>query len=116
MSSRASLKEISDRGLKIVVSELDVIDTSAPGDVAARDAEVASMYKDYLDVALANPATTTVITWGLADPDSWVSHYAIDEFKRADGLPPRPLPFDGELKPKPAYFAIADAFKAAPGR
>jgi endo-1,4-beta-xylanase len=110
------LKEVSDRGLKIIVSELDVIDTSAPGDVGARDAEVASMYKDYLNVALANPATKAVITWGLADPDSWVSHYAIDEFKRADGLPPRPLPFDGELKPKPAYFAIADAFKAAPGR
>jgi endo-1,4-beta-xylanase len=112
----AFLKEISDRGLAIMVTELDVIDSSAPGDIAARDAEVASMYKDYLSVALANPATKTVITWGLADPDSWISHYAIDEFRRADGLPPRPLPFDGEFKPKPAYFAIADAFKAAPAR
>jgi endo-1,4-beta-xylanase len=110
------LKEVSDRGLVIMITELDVIDSGAPGDVTARDAEVASMYKDYLSVALANPATKTVITWGLADPDSWVSHYAIDEFKRADGLPPRPLPFDGDFKPKPAYFAIADAFKAAPGR
>ncbi len=110
------LKEISDRGLQIIISELDVIDTSAPGDIAARDSEVASMYKDYLSVALANPATKTVITWGLADPDSWISHYAIETFKRDDGLPPRPLPFDGDLKPKPAYFAIADAFRTAPAR
>jgi endo-1,4-beta-xylanase len=110
------LKEVSDRGLGIMITELDVIDSSAPGDIAARDAEVASMYKDYLGVALDNPATRTVITWGLADPDSWISHYAIDEFRRPDGLPPRPLPFDGALKPKPAYFAMADAFRAAPAR
>jgi len=108
------LKEVSDRGLKIMITELDVIDTSAPSDIAARDAEVASMYKDYLGVALDNPATKTVITWGLADPDSWISHYGVEDFRRDDGLPPRPLPFDKDLKPKPAYFAIADAFRAAP--
>ena len=110
------LKEVSDRGLQIMVTELDVVDVGAPADVAARDAAVAAMYKDYLDVALANPATRTVVTWGLCDPDSWISHYNLDEFRRPDGLPPRPLPFDGDLKPKPAYFAIAGAFGAAPAR
>jgi endo-1,4-beta-xylanase len=110
------LKEVSDRGLAIMITELDVIDAGAPGDIAARDAEVASMYKDYLGVVLANPAAKTVITWGLADPDSWISHYSVDDFRREDGLPPRPLPFDGAFKPKPAYFAIADAFRSAPAR
>jgi len=112
----AFLKELSDRGLTILITELDVVDTTAPGDIAARDAEVASMYKDYLDVVLANPATKAVVTWGLTDADSWITHYNLDEFRRADGLPPRPLPFDGDMKPKPAYFAIADAFRAAPAR
>jgi len=110
------LKEISDRGLQIMLTEMDVIDVGAPSDPAARDAEVASMYKDYLDVALANPAVKTVVTWGLSDRDSWITHYNMDDFRRPDGLPPRPLPFDADLKPKPAYFAIAEAFKAAPGR
>lgn len=110
------LKEISDRGLQIMLTELDVIDAGAPTDVAARDAAVAAYYKDYLDVALANPAVKTVVTWGLSDRDSWITHYSLDEFRRADGMPPRPLPFDAELRAKPAYFAMAEAFKAAPGR
>lgn len=110
------LKEVSDRGLVVLLTELDVVDTSAPSDIAARDAEVAAMYKDYLDVALASPATKAVVTWGLSDPDSWISHNNEDDFRRSDGQPSRPLPFDKDLKPKPAYFAIAEALKAAPSR
>jgi endo-1,4-beta-xylanase len=110
------LKEIADRGLQVMLTELDVVDVGAPSDIPARDAEVASMYKDYLDVALASPAVKTVVTWGLSDHDSWITHYSVDDFRRPDGLPPRPLPFDKDLQPKPAYFAIAEAFKAAPGR
>jgi endo-1,4-beta-xylanase len=110
------LKEISDRGLQVMLTELDVVDVGAPSEIPARDAEVAAMYKDYLDVALASPAVKTVVTWGLSDRDSWITHYSVDDFRRPDGLPPRPLPFDKDLKPKPAYFAIAEAFKAAPGR
>jgi len=110
------LKELADRGIAVMVTELDVVDKTAPGDIAARDAEVASMYKEYLDVILASPATKAIVTWGIVDTDSWISHYYSDQFRRDDGLPPRPLPFDGDLKPKPAYFAIADAFRAAPAR
>jgi endo-1,4-beta-xylanase len=110
------LKEISDRGLQVMITELDVIDVGAPTDIAARDQAVAAFYKDYLDVVLANPATKTVVTWGLSDHDSWITHYSMDDFRRPDGQPPRPLPFDADLKAKPAYFAIADAFRAAPGR
>lgn len=110
------LKEIADRGLQVMITELDVIDVGAPSDVAARDAAVAAYYRDYLDVALANPAVKTVVTWGLSDHDSWITHYNLDEFRRPDGMPPRPLPFDTDLKPKPAYFAVAEAFKGAPAR
>jgi endo-1,4-beta-xylanase len=110
------LKEIGDRGLQVMITEMDVIDVGAPTDVAQRDAVVAGIYKDYLDVALASPAVKTVITWGLSDRDSWITHYNMDEFRRPDGQPPRPLPFDADLKPKPAYAALAEAFKAAPGR
>jgi len=110
------VKAVADRGLQVMLTEMDVIDVGAPSDPAQRDAAVASMYKDYLDAALSSPAVKTVITWGLSDHDSWITHYNLDEFRRPDGLPPRPLPFDADLKPKPAYFAIADAFKAAPGR
>jgi endo-1,4-beta-xylanase len=99
-----------------MLTELDVVDVGAPSDIPARDAEIAAVYKDYLDAALSSPAVKVVITWGLSDYDSWITHYNLDEFRRDDGLPPRPLPFDTDLKAKPAYFAMAEAFKAAPGR
>lgn len=110
------LKEIHDRGLQVMITELDVVDRAAPADIAARDAAVAAVYRQYLAVALDSPAVKTAITWGLADHDSWITHYNMDEFRRLDGLKPRPLPFDDDLKPKPAYTAMAEAFRAAPKR
>lgn len=110
------LKAISDRGLKILVTELDVIDRGSPSDIAKRDAEVAAMYKRYLEVVLDNKAATAVATWGLTDHDSWIARGDLPAFRRADGLPARPLPFDDHYGRKPAYFAVAEAFKAAPAR
>jgi endo-1,4-beta-xylanase len=99
-----------------MLTEMDVVDVGAPSDIAARDAAVAAVYKTYLDAALANPALKNVITWGLSDHDSWIVHTSEPDFQRDDGLAARPLPFDADLKPKPAYFAIAEALKAAPTR
>jgi len=110
------LKEISDRGVEIVISEMDVVDRGAPGEIKARDAEVAATYKTFLDVALENPAVKTVITWGLSDKDSWIVRGQEESFVRPDGLTPRPLLFDKEYHPKAAYAAMAEAFRAAPSR
>ena len=110
------LNELAARGLDIMITELDVIDRSAPADIAKRDAQVAASYRRYLDVALANRAVKAVITWGLSDRDSWITNGKYPETIRADGLTPRPLPFDVDYRPKPAYVAIAEALNAAPQR
>jgi endo-1,4-beta-xylanase len=109
------LKDLADRGLEIMLTELDVIDRLAPADITSRDAAVAETYRRYLDVALANKAVKTVVIWGLTDRNSWID-WVHESTKRADGLHPRPLPFDEEFRPKPAYFAIAEAFRRAPPR
>lgn len=110
------LGELAARGLEVMLTELDCIDKGAPGDIAARDAAVAAVYKRYLDVALASPAVTTVINWGLSDRNSWVISGNDPLARRDDGLRPRPLPFDTDLKPKSAYWAIAAALRNAPRR
>ncbi|MGE5271163.1 MAG: endo-1,4-beta-xylanase [Thiohalocapsa sp.] len=109
------LKELADRGLAIMLSELDVADRAAPADIVRRDAEVAAAYRRYLDVALANRAVTAVISWGLTDRDNWVNS-PHNRDRRQDGLPARPLLFDADYRPKPAYFTVAEALAAAPRR
>jgi endo-1,4-beta-xylanase len=110
------LEALAARGLEVMLTELDCIDKGAPSDIAARDRAVADAYRRYLDVALASPAVTTVINWGLSDRNSWVISGGDPLTKRDDGQRPRPLLFDTELNKKPAYWAVADALKNAPPR
>jgi endo-1,4-beta-xylanase len=108
------LDELAARGLEIMLTELDVVDKGAPSDIAARDAAVAGVYRRYLDVALANRAVSTVITWGVSDRMSWIVSVPDPLTKRDDGQRPRPLPFDADMRPKPAYDALAAALRSAP--
>jgi endo-1,4-beta-xylanase len=109
------LRALADRGVTIMLSELDVGDRAAPAAIPARDAEVARVYRRFLEVALANRAVTTVISWGLTDREPWTNS-SENRNRRTDGLPGRPLLFDAEYRPKPAYVAVAEALNAAPQR
>ncbi len=103
----AFLRDVAALGLRIFISELDVKDNNLIADTATRDQQVAAVYRDYLSVALAEPAVGAVITWGLSDKYTWVKTAA----PRGDGLPVRPLPLDSEMKRKAAWEAIAAAFR-----
>jgi endo-1,4-beta-xylanase len=114
---RRFFADIAALGLTIQITELDVTDEAAPADIAARDRLVADTYRRFLDAALDEPAVKMVVTWGLSDRHSWIVRHETNESKwRKDGLPSRPLPFDAELRPKPAFTAIAEAFAHAPAR
>jgi endo-1,4-beta-xylanase len=114
---RRFFAEIAALGLTIQITELDVTDENAPADIAARDRLIADTYRRFLDAALDEPAVKMVVTWGLSDRHSWIVRHETNELKwRKDGLPSRPLSFDADLRPKPAFTAIADAFAHAPAR
>jgi endo-1,4-beta-xylanase len=113
---RAFLKEIASRGLKILITELDVMDLGLPSDITRRDQMVADIYARFLRVALDEPAVKSVVVWGLSDRYTWLTPHSSPGYARPDGLPTRPLPFDDAFRPKPAFFAIANALKAAPSR
>jgi endo-1,4-beta-xylanase len=111
---RRFLSDLAGFGLTLHVTEFDICDRTLPSGIAARDAAVATITKQYFDVVLDEPALRTVITWGLYDPASWMLHDRAAQ--RLDGLAPRPLPYDSFLQPKPMRAAIAAAFRAAPHR
>ncbi len=114
---RRFLADIAALGLTIQITELDVTDEDAPADIATRDRLIADTYRRFLDAALDEPAVKMVVTWGLSDRHSWIVRRETNPSRwRKDGLPSRPLPFDAELRPKPAFSALADAFRNAPAR
>ena len=114
---RRFFADLAGLGLTIQITELDVTDERAPADEALRDRLVADTYSRFLDAALDEAAVKMVVTWGLSDRHSWIVRRETNDSKwRSDGAPSRPLPFDAELKPKPACEAIANAFRHAPAR
>lgn len=110
----AFLRDVASLGLSIFITEFDVVDRELPAPVAKRDEAAARAARDYLAVALAEPAVRLLVTWGVSDADNWVD--GNEQFRRRDGLPARPNPYDDAFCPKPLRAAIADALRAAPDR
>jgi endo-1,4-beta-xylanase len=99
------LSEIEKLNLQVFVTELDVDDSFMPADIPERDRQVADLYRSFLENILRHNSVKAVLTWCLSDRDSWLQNFR----PRKDALPQRPLPFDAELNPKPAFFALRDA-------
>lgn len=101
---QAFLSEVVALNLDVLITELDVIDYELPADVGERDARVAAIARDYLETVCEVVSPKAILTWGLSDRYTWVPTW----FKRRDGLPNRPLPFDADLKRKPLFDVIED--------
>jgi endo-1,4-beta-xylanase len=104
------LLEIEKLNLQVFVTELDVDDSLMLADIPERDRQVAELYRSYLENILRHNSVKAVLTWCLSDRDSWLQNFR----PRKDGLPQRPLPFDAQLNPKPAFFALRDSLASKP--
>jgi endo-1,4-beta-xylanase len=106
------LSQISDMGLKILVTEMDIRDFNLPNDIATRDQAIADLYYRYLTTVLEHKTVVAVLTWGMSNKYSWTATFN----PRADHAPVRPLPYDADMNPSPAWNAIAQALDNAPPR
>ena len=106
------LHAVEDLGLSILITELDVDDHALPANISVRDALVARQYYNYLSFILQFKSVKTVLTWGLTDRFTWLSKYS----PRKDGQPVRPLLYDADLRPKPAFDAVLRTVNEAPMR
>lgn len=96
----------------LLITELDVNDKDMPADIEARDAQVAAIAREYLDLMLSYRELDQVLCWGMVDKYSWLQGFS----PRADGTPQRPTAYDATYGAKPLREAIGAAFEAAPGR
>jgi endo-1,4-beta-xylanase len=106
---RDFLREVADLGLELQVTELDVDDQQMAGDAAQRDRRTAEIYARFLETALGASRLRMLNTWGLSDRYTSKSFL----FPRSDGAPVRPLPFDADLREKPAALRLRAAFHKA---
>lgn len=107
------IESLRQMGLEVFVTEMDVNEDDLPfDDVAQRDAAVARTYREFLDVALANPAVKAVLTWGISDRRTWLNESQSHQRKHPNRQQ-RALPFDRDYRPKDAFFAIRDSFDAS---
>ncbi len=107
---RPAMQELATLGLPIRVSELDV-SFQAPGREFLSPAKKLGLQaRLYAEVAggfleLPRHQQLAFVVWGLDDKRSWL------RYRTSGGDPSdRPCPFDDEERPKPAFFALADAF------
>ena len=106
-------------GLQVFLTELDVNDDGLPEEpVEQQDRDVAAVYRHYLDAMLKEPAVRAMLTWGVADEQSWLQGERWRSKHPERGQ--RPLPFlvdeEGAYRAKPAYFAMRDAIEGAKAR
>lgn len=109
---RKFLDDVSAMGYGLLITEFDINDKSAPGDIATRDRTVADLGRRYFDIMLSYKATRYIMAWGLVDKYSWLQEF----IPRADGLSQRCAPYDDNFQPKPLRDAMAAALAAAPAR
>jgi endo-1,4-beta-xylanase len=92
----ANMQRLGELGMEVVISEMDVqICTSDVGAQSTR-------FHDIVADCVAAPTCTAVTVWGVPDKYSWRNGQAC--------AMPRPLLFDDNYAPKPAYTGLLDAF------
>jgi len=113
---RELLSGAKDLGLQVFLTELDVKDDGVTlDDTAERDKIVAEVYRSYLTAALDGPEVKAVLTWGASDKNTWLNNGTKFRKQHPDRLQ-RPLPFDPDYAPAPAFFAMRESFDKAKNR
>jgi len=102
--------ELHAHGLKVLVTELDIMDQDLPGPQHKRDEIIATQVGDLLAAVTAPGPLDALLTWGICDRYSWIPY----AFPRRDGLPNRPLPLDREFRRK-SFMDVIDRFTGKEG-
>lgn len=101
------VRRLKALGVEVAITEMDV-PTGPSRDLAAQ----ASIYRSVVDECVA-AGCEEVTTWGASDRSTWLDR---EPTRRnipslsAFALPSRPLLFDEQLQPKPAYEALVNLF------
>lgn len=103
------IREVGAMGLEVYITEMDVNCRGLKQGPAGRDAAVAEVYGNYLDLVLAEPNVPMVLTWGITSAHCWTNQLDQRIQRWADFARQRPLPFDDDFNPTPAFWRLRGA-------
>jgi endo-1,4-beta-xylanase len=98
----ANIRRLTALGLRVEISEMDVQIGELPGTLQERLETQRLIYHDIIAACLKEKGFTDITFWGFMDADSWIRSF----FNEPDE---RPLLFDENFEPKPAYWGVMEA-------
>jgi endo-1,4-beta-xylanase len=108
------IRTCAQMNLQVFVTEMDVnchgvdLDPNV-SENEALDKIVAGIYRDYLGRVLAEPNVPIALTWGITSAYSWLNSPWAAYDRLPHGARQRPLPFDDDFNPTPAFFSLRAA-------
>lgn len=107
------IREVRKMSLDVYITELDVNTRGLEGGPEAQDYAVAQVYRNYLGLVLPEPNVPVALTWGITDAHTWLNESKQPWALREDGARQRPLPFDDDMQPSPAFAALRTAIDSS---
>jgi endo-1,4-beta-xylanase len=98
-----NMQRFREVGIEVYVTEFDVNMNDVKANAKEKNQKEADIYYDMARACIESKACISFALLGITDKETWYNYMGLSD--------PRPLPFDKNYKPKPAYFALRRAFE-----
>lgn len=100
---KSNMERFGKLGLEVYVTEFDVNMNDVVASPENKDIIAGNIYYEMLRACVESPACNSFAVLGITDRETWYNHMGLKD--------PRPLPFDKQYRPKPAYFSMRSALE-----
>jgi len=99
----SNMKRFGALGVQVYVTELDVNMSDVQAPDADKDKIEANIYYEMARACIESKVCPSFSILGVTDKETWYNYLGVPN--------PRPLPFDKNYKPKPAYYSLRNALE-----
>jgi endo-1,4-beta-xylanase len=97
----SNMQRFGELGVKVYVTELDVNMNDVPASDDAKNNIEGKIYYEMMRACIESKVCPSFAILGITDKETWYNHMGLSNA--------RPLPFDKDYNPKPAFYSFRDA-------
>lgn len=94
----SNMKRFAGLGVKVYVTEFDVNMNDLKTNAKAKNEVEANIYYEMMRACIESQVCQSFAILGITDKETWYNHIGLKD--------PRPLPFDEQYRPKPAFYSL----------